>query len=67
MPRVYPNSVPERMVTKSFSERGVVRRLCPGRLRVSWGWMSASVRALRSMGRGEEESRYIAPLLLSVG
>lgn len=46
MPSVYPNSVPESILTRSFSFRGVVRRLCPGRRRVSWGWMSSSLSSL---------------------
>ena len=47
MPSVYPFSVPDMIVTMSFSARGVVSRLCPGRRRVSCGWMSASVSAIR--------------------
>eukprot|EP00967_Tisochrysis_lutea_P104360 scaffold158378_cov27-Tisochrysis_lutea.AAC.1 len=45
VPSVIPASVPERMETRSFSARGVVSRLWPGRRRVSCGWMSDSVRA----------------------
>lgn len=44
VPSVTPCSVPERMVTRSVSARGVVSRLWPGRRRVSCGWMSASAR-----------------------
>jgi hypothetical protein len=31
------------MMTRSFSSRGVVMADWPGRRRLSWGWMSASV------------------------
>jgi len=44
VPRVRPNSVPEWMVTRSFSLRGVVMDDWPGRRRLSCGWMSSSVR-----------------------
>jgi hypothetical protein len=40
-----PFSVPEWMVTRSFSLRGVVMDDWPGRRRLSWGWMSASTMA----------------------
>ena len=42
VPSVNPRSVPDKMVTWSASLRDVVTRLCPGRRRVSCGWMSAS-------------------------
>lgn len=45
VPSVTPSSVPEWMVTWSFSSRGVVMADWPGRRRLSWGWMSDSVRA----------------------
>lgn len=45
VPSVLPNSVPDWIWTWSFSSRGVVMALWPGRRRLSWGWMSDSVRA----------------------
>ena len=48
VPKVYPRSTPQMMVHLSFSSRGVVSRDCPGRRRVSCGWMSSSDR--RSCG-----------------
>ena len=44
VPSVIPNSVPDWISILSFSSRGVERADCPGRRRVSCGWMSDSVR-----------------------
>jgi hypothetical protein len=46
VPRVTPNSVPLWISTRSFSLRGVVMALWPGRRRVICGWMSSSVSSM---------------------
>lgn len=43
VPKVIPCSVPDWISTRSFSSLGVDMALWPGRRRVNWGWISASV------------------------